>query len=181
MAKWSGKVFFPTSSQASRAMASGRYPSLPFEYWKPRPERQRIPEARSRLDGVLVMLAYGLRVMSDTRLASLAGVLQNELDRNKERWVQLDVSKIRNAASQIECEQRRRESLLNGFEKLQDRFLLAKSTIDWTREDAAALRDNWADGHTHAENLMPRSLTLRDITVATPRPLPVLLLLDVSG
>ena len=151
MAKWSGKVFFPTSSQASRSMAYGRYPSLPFEAWKPRPERQRISIDRARLDGVLVMLDYGLRVMSDSRLSSLAGVLQDELDRNAQRWVPLDVRPFERAAQLIRQEQCRRHELLNPAERLRHWFMPTPTRTTWTQQDAEKLRTGWEDLLTEEE------------------------------
>lgn len=153
MAKWSGKVFFPTSSQASRSMAYGRYPSLPLETWKSRPEQKRIPLHRARLDGVLVMLEYGLRVMSDSRLSSLMGILQDELDRNKQRWQPVDIGPVQRGADQIRQEQLRRQALLNPAEKLQLWFMPKQSDIAWTQQDAEKLRNEW-------ENLIVEKETL---------------------
>lgn len=149
MAKWSGKVFFPTSSQASRSMAYGRYPTLPFDAWKPRPERLSID--RARLDGVLVMLDYGLRVMSDSRLRSLAGVLQDELKRNEQRWVPLDVRSLERATQLIRQEKCRRQGLLNPAERLCHWFMPAPSMVTWTDQDADKLRSRWEDLATEVE------------------------------
>ncbi|GAA5500647.1 hypothetical protein Dxin01_00371 [Deinococcus xinjiangensis] len=144
MAKWSGKVFFPTSSQASRTMAQGKYPRLPFEAWKPRPQRVSIPNDRTRLEGVLVMLKYGLRVMPDSRLASFAIMLQDELNRNDRRWVPLDVTAVLAGKQQVDAERRRREALINDGDCLAAWFRPAKSTRSWTQADAKTLREEWA-------------------------------------
>ena len=145
MAKWYGKVFFPTASQASRSMAYGYYPSPPFEVWKPRPERQRVPVNDARLDGILVMLEYGLRVMSDARHSSLVGILEDELDRNKQRWMPTDVRPVKRGADRIRQEQRRRQSLLNPAERLHHWFMPQQSGTPWTQQDAEKLRNEWED------------------------------------
>lgn len=142
MAKWSGKVYFVTSSQGNRNMAQGRYPHLPFDSWKPRPERQRITAA-TRLDGVLIMLDYGLRMMSDVRLTYLVSVLQDELDRNERRWVQLNVEALQNAVAQIKQEQVRRQTLLNPSDQFKAWFTPLLSNAFWTPDDAKNLRSQW--------------------------------------
>ncbi|MGM9319290.1 hypothetical protein [Deinococcus aquaticus] len=142
MAKWSGKVYFPTMGQASRAMAYGHSPALPFESWKPKPERQQLP-TKVRLDGVLVMLEYGVRVMTDARLHSLRGVLQDELDRNAGRWVPQDVKAVQRGVEQIALEQRRRQSILNPAAALQRWVNAPSSKTSWTQEDADRLRMDW--------------------------------------
>jgi hypothetical protein len=124
-------------------MASGRFPSLPFEAWKPRPERPRISGAKVRLDGVLIMLGYGLRVMSDVRLSSLAGILQNELDQNEQRWVPHDVQPVQRGLEQINQERGRRRALLNPAERLHHWFVTPKTSPSWTRQDADNLRGGW--------------------------------------
>lgn len=144
MAKWSGKVFFPTSSQANRSMAQGRYPRLPFDAWKPRPAQERVPVAAVRLDGVLTMIEYGLRVMTEARLRSLAGVLQDELDRNEKRWVPVDVGRIRCGRDLIEEEQCRRRARLNPAERLRNWMPAPPSGVSWSQEDAESLRSGWA-------------------------------------
>ncbi|PTA66916.1 hypothetical protein [Deinococcus arcticus] len=143
MAKWSGKVFFPTMGQASRAMAYGRAPALPFEVWKPRPERQRVPVAKVRIEGVLVMLEYGVRVMTDARLSSLRGVLQDELERNAGRCIPQDCGAVQRGVERIKQEQRRRQSILNSSAALRRWALAPSSATNWTQEDAERLRSGW--------------------------------------
>ncbi|GGS05681.1 hypothetical protein GCM10008960_35220 [Deinococcus sedimenti] len=129
--------------QASRAMAYGRSPVLPFEVWKPKPERQRVPAAKVRLDGVLVMLEYGLRVMSDARLSSLGGVLRDELRRNGARWIPQDVKRVQRGAEQIELERRRREAALNDAAALKRWGHTSAAGAEWTQADADRLRAEW--------------------------------------
>jgi hypothetical protein len=141
MAKWSGKVYFPTMGQASRAMAYGRAPALPLEAWKPKPERQRLQAEQRRLEGVLVMLAYGVRVMTDARLHSLRGVLQDELDRNAGRWIPRDVTAAQRGAEQIDQERRRRQAALNPASRL--RGWVPTGVTEWTQDDADRLLRDW--------------------------------------
>ena len=143
MAKWSGKVFFPTSSQASRSMAYGRFPTLPFEVWKPRPEQQQIPTGKVRADGILIMLEYGLSIMSDIRLRSFAAILQDELDRNEQRWIPLNVQHVQRGADLIKEEQDRRQALLNRSECLENWFIPRKPGVVWTQREADSLRNGW--------------------------------------
>jgi len=89
------------------------------------------------------MLEYGLRVMSDVRLSSLAGVLQNELDRNERRWVQLDVKSVRGGIEQVKQEQGRRGELLNPAGQLHTWFTRPKASSCWTQQDAESLRNDW--------------------------------------
>ena len=124
-------------------MAYGRSPALPFEIWKPKPERQRVPVAKIRLEGVLVMLGYGARVMTDARLSSLRGVLQDELDRNTRRWIPLDVGSVQRGIKEIEEEQARRQARLNPAESLYRWWSDPESGSSWTREDAQSLRSGW--------------------------------------
>ena len=123
-------------------MAQGRYPHLPFDSWKQRPERQRITAA-TRLDGVLIMLDYGLQMMSDVRLTYLVSVLQDELDRNERRWVQLNVEALQNAVAQIKQEQVRRQTLLNPSDQFNAWFTPLLSNAFWTPDDAKNLRSQW--------------------------------------
>lgn len=144
MAKWSGKVFFPTASHANRSMAQGKYPRLPFDSWKPRHVQERMPVATVRLDGVLTMLEYGLRVMTEARLSSLAGVLQDELDRNEKRWVPVDVGRVQRGHDLIKVEQARRRARLNPAERLKNWMPAPPSGVSWSQEDAESLRSGWA-------------------------------------
>lgn len=100
--------------------------------------------AAVRLDGVLTMLEYGLRVMTEARLRSLAGVLQDELDRNGKRWVPVDVGRVQRGRDLIEEEQARRRARLNPAQRLRNWMPAAPSGVTWSQEDTESLRSGWA-------------------------------------
>lgn len=146
MPKWSGRVFFPTSSAANRALAQGRYPRLPQEVWK-RPDRgpRRDPH-KEQLDGILLTLKYGLRHMPDRHLKLLEALLQDAEERNRQRWVPLPMSGVTNALRAIEGEWHRRQTMLNAQSLLEQwpRDLHPHSSTRWTAQDASTLEDHWA-------------------------------------
>lgn len=146
MPRWSGRVFFPTSSAANRALAQGQYPRLPLEVWK-RPERGPSRDLhREQLDGILVTLKYGLQHMPDGHLRLLEALLQDAGERNSMRWVPQPLNGVAEGLRSIEREWVRRQVMLNP-EALLQRWpggLHPRAPTAWTTEDASALERRWA-------------------------------------
>ena len=147
MSKWSGRVFFPTSSAGNRAMAQGRYPRLPLEVWK-RPDRgepRRDPQLE-QLGDILVTLKYGLRHMSNRHLGLLEALLQDAEERHRKRWGPQPLDGVADGRRAIEGEWRRRQATLNAGALLAQwpESLDPRIPTTWTAQDASTLEDGWA-------------------------------------
>lgn len=146
MPKWSGRVFFPTSGAANRALAQGRYPRFQPESWK-RPDRgPRRDLHREQLDSILITLQYGLNHMSARHLQLLETLLQDAEERNRHRWAPQTLGGVSDGLRSIKGEWGRRQSMLNG-EVLLERWPTAlhpRSLTSWSVQDASTLEDRWA-------------------------------------
>ncbi|PYE54075.1 hypothetical protein [Deinococcus yavapaiensis] len=146
MAKWSGKVFFPTASQANRALAYGIYPRASWHTDMSRPpdgKPRENPQLR-RLDGVFLALDYGLYRLSDERLRALEAELRDTSERNVKRLVPLRPSEVIDALQRVRDERRRRRAPSNGERHLSRLPSALKPGGTWTPRDAAALTTRWA-------------------------------------
>lgn len=145
MPKWSGRVFFPTSSAANRALAQGRYPRLPLEAYKRPDWGPRRDPHKEQLDGILLTLKYGLRHMPDRHLKLLEALLQDAEERNRQRWVPLPLGDVADSLRAIEGEWHRRQAMFNPQALLQQwPGGLHPPTTRWTAQDGSALEDCWA-------------------------------------
>ena len=147
MPKWSGRVFFATSSDWSRTTAGGRYPRLPQTGWKHLPRPGTDVLRKTPVDGLLLMLRYGLIHMPSSQLQVIQAMLRDAADRNRRRWVPIeDAAEMETALKTVEQEWLRRQSLVNDAALVQ-RWTTPSTLLTpevWTAEDAQKLEDRWA-------------------------------------
>jgi hypothetical protein len=128
--------------------ASGRYPRLPESGWKHLPRPGTDVLRHTHVDGLVLMLGYGLTYMPSVQLQVIESMLKDAADRYRRRWNRVPGGEtdIEAALKTVEREWLRRRSLVNDGALLQ-RWTAASGTSTpdaWTAEDARTLETRWA-------------------------------------
>lgn len=147
MAKWSGKVFFPTASQGNRALAYGHYTPANTT-WRasskltspPRQERKILDRQVERIQSLLLALQYGLFRLTLERLEQYQAELQQEHTRNQKRSMPIKPLEIQQALKHIQLEKTRRQT--TSYNTAQPQEMIQRGF--WTVQNNQDLQHKWS-------------------------------------